>query len=101
MHQGFGLHYKGARCRQLHNPFFKNLFVCQILYLTVICLVKYSILAFSWRLIRKSIRVPVQILANVTTLWGLAVVRDPSVTSDVRVPADDMTSTSSPYFSAR
>ena len=101
IHQGLGLHYEMLDPDIFLTHFFKCLFVGEILYLTVICLVKYSILAFYWRLFGKSIRVPVQILAGVTTLWGLAVVRDPSITSDVRVLTDDMTSYSSPYSSAR
>lgn len=81
--QGYGLHYEVLDPNIFLTHFFKNLFAGEILYLSVLCLVKYSILAFYWRIFARSIRLPVQILAGVTTLWGLAVVRDHSVASDL------------------
>ena len=99
--RGYGLHYEVLDPNTFFTYFFTNLFTSELLYPTVICLVKYSTLAFYWRLFAKSIRVPVYILAGVTTLWGLAVVRITSMSSDPRGPADEMTSISSQFSSAR
>ena len=54
--------------------FFKTLFTGEILYTLTLCSVKYSILAFYFRLFVKSIRIPVYVLTTLVTAWGIAVV---------------------------
>ena len=66
----------------LENPyqivaFAKGLFISEICWTFVIWTVKYSILAFYWRLFsanRRSIQVIIWILAGVVMAWGVAVV---------------------------
>ncbi|KAL9614954.1 MAG: hypothetical protein Q9167_000596 [Letrouitia subvulpina] len=71
--QGYGLHLWVLGQTYALN-FFKNLFAGEILYTLVICLVKYSILAFYSRLFTKAIRIPVFILGSIVTAWGIAVI---------------------------
>lgn len=55
--------------------FFKNLFVGEILYTLVIVTVKYSILAFYYRIFNtKAVRIQALSLSALTTAWGIAVV---------------------------
>ncbi|KAI4209736.1 MAG: hypothetical protein LQ351_007332 [Letrouitia transgressa] len=70
--QGYGLHL-WVLGQTFALDFFKNLFAGEILYTLVICLVKYSILAFYSRLFAKAIRVPVFVLGSIVTAWGIAV----------------------------
>ena len=61
----------------------KGLFISEICWIFVIWIVKYSILAFYWRLFsanRRSIRIIIWVLAAAVTIWGVAVVgaRPPS-----------------------
>lgn len=73
LRQGYGQHYE-ILGEEYATNFFKNLFVGEILYALVICLVKFSILAFYWRLFAATIRVPCYILGFIVTSWGVAVV---------------------------
>ena len=58
----------------METIFFKNLFTSEILYASLICTVKFSILAFYSRLFAASIRVPCYVLAGITAGWGIALV---------------------------
>ncbi|KAI1313262.1 hypothetical protein F5Y03DRAFT_160373 [Xylaria venustula] len=53
-----------------------GLFIAEITYTVTMVLVKYSTLIFYWRVFstKKSIRLPIWILAGVTTLWGISVI---------------------------
>ena len=54
----------------------KGLFISEISYTCIICSVKFSLLAFYWRLFKQStIRVPIYILAAIVSAWGIAVVK--------------------------
>lgn len=74
--QGYGRHYEVLTPAYLPN-FFKNLFTGEILYTLILCCVKYSILAFYFRLFARSIRIPIYVLAGLVTAWGIAVVSSP------------------------
>ena len=63
-------HYHGS----FGEDYLKAIFLEQVLYIIVIGLVKYSILAFYWRLFGASIRIPCYILGAITTCWGIATV---------------------------
>ena len=53
----------------------KGLFISEVSYTCVICSVKFSLLAFYWRLFKQSkIRIPIYVLGAVVTCWGIAVV---------------------------
>ena len=56
--------------------FIKGLYISEVLWTVVIFMVKYSILAFYWRLFSetRSARVAVHILLAVVTCWGFGVV---------------------------
>ena len=71
--QGYGLHFQVLGATFV-TDFFRNLFTGEILYATVLCLVKFSILAFYWRLFNTSIRLPIYILGAVTAAWWIAIV---------------------------
>ncbi|KAL8872930.1 MAG: hypothetical protein Q9174_001533 [Haloplaca sp. 1 TL-2023] len=52
----------------------KGLFISEVSYTIIICSIKFSLLAFYWRLFKQSkIRVPIYILTFVVSCWGLAV----------------------------
>ncbi|KAI0426553.1 hypothetical protein F5Y09DRAFT_59965 [Xylaria sp. FL1042] len=53
-----------------------GLFIAEITYTLTMTLVKYSTLIFYWRIFstKRSIRLPILILAAVTTLWGIAII---------------------------
>ncbi|KAJ6043681.1 uncharacterized protein N7446_001877 [Penicillium canescens] len=74
IHRGVGTHiYKWGILGVSH--FYINLFVCEILYTLSLCLTKYSILLFFWRIFSSSsMRIPIYILASVITAWGLGVI---------------------------
>ena len=53
----------------------KGLFVSEVSYTCIICSVKFSLLAFYWRIFKQSkIRIPIYVLAAVVSAWGVAVV---------------------------
>ena len=53
----------------------KGLFVSEISYTCVICSVKFSLLAFYWRIFKQSkIRIPIYVLGAIVSCWGIAVV---------------------------
>ena len=53
----------------------KGLFISEVSYTCLICSVKFSLLAFYWRIFKQSrIRIPIYILAAVVSAWGIAVV---------------------------
>ena len=54
--------------------FGKSIFTEGILYFLVLGLVKFSMLAFYWRLFRDSIRIPCYILGTLILCWEIAVV---------------------------
>ena len=57
--------------------FEKGLFISELCWTFIIWMVKYSILAFYWRLFstnRRSIRIIIWVLAAAVTIWGVAVV---------------------------
>ena len=74
--QGLGQPIVFEYYRQL-EPFEKGIFISQICWTFGIWTVKYSILAFYWRLFsanRRLIQVIIWILAGAVMAWGLAVV---------------------------
>ncbi|KAL6721256.1 hypothetical protein ACLMJK_000358 [Lecanora helva] len=71
--QGYGQHYYVLGPDFVTN-FFKNLFTGEILYALVICMAKFSILAFYWRLFSASVRIPCFILGTITVCWTIAVI---------------------------
>ena len=57
--------------------FEKGLFISELCWTFIIWMVKYSILAFYWRLFstnRRLIRITIWVLAAAVTIWGVAVV---------------------------
>lgn len=74
LHQGYGRHFEVLDRNTFVPTFFKNLFTGEIIYTLVIVTVKFSILAFYWRLFTQAIRLPVYILGAITSAWGLAVI---------------------------
>lgn len=53
----------------------KGLFISEVSYTIVICSVKFSLLAFYWRIFKQSkIRVPIYVLGAIVSCWGIAVV---------------------------
>ena len=53
----------------------KALFVAEISYTCIICSVKFSLLAFYWRIFKQSkIRIPIYVLGAVVSAWGIAAV---------------------------
>jgi len=77
--QGYGVHFE-ALGPDFVTDFFRNLFVGEIFYTLTLCLAKYSILTFCWRLFGStiSIRLPIYILGAIITSWGIAVVSSSS-----------------------
>ena len=74
LNSGFGKHIEVAG---LHGAtvFAQELYISEICYTVTISCVKYSILAFYWRLFSVSnIRLPIYILTALTTGWGVACV---------------------------
>ena len=53
---------------------FKALWTGELLYTFILCLAKYSILAFYWRIFASAIKIPVCIVAGFVTAWGISVV---------------------------
>ena len=72
------------------TPFFKNLFVGEILYCLTITFAKFSILCFCWRIFgsTKSIRLPIYILSGIVSMWTLAVVSLSYDTQNSKATAD-------------
>ena len=59
------------------SQFLKGLFISEVNWTLVIWIVKYSIIAFYWRLFsanRRSIRIIIWVFAAAVTVWGVAVV---------------------------
>ena len=53
----------------------KGLFISEVSYTIIICSIKFSLLAFYWRIFKQSkIRVPIYILGAIVSCWGIAVV---------------------------
>ena len=71
--RGFGLHLWVLGPGYL-TEFFKFLFAGEIMYFVILCLVKYSILAFYRRIFARNVRIPVYILAGFVTAWGISMV---------------------------
>lgn len=72
--RGVGTHiYKWGITGVSH--FYINLFVCEILYTLALCVNKYSMLLFFWRIFKSTtISIPIYVLAGIITAWGLGVV---------------------------
>ena len=53
------------------------LFLSEPIYICILCTVKFSLLAFYWRLFKQTtiIRIPIYTLATVVSCWGIASVR--------------------------
>lgn len=74
VHRGVGRHIKLYGLEGIEH-FYTGLFVCEILYTLTLCLTKFSILLFFWRIFAKtSIRIPIFILASIVTGWAISVV---------------------------
>ncbi|KAM0796944.1 hypothetical protein BDR22DRAFT_811162 [Usnea florida] len=71
--RGFGLHLWVLGPGYL-TEFFKSLFAGEIMYFVILCLVKYSILAFYRRMFARNVRMPVYILAGFVTAWGISMI---------------------------
>jgi hypothetical protein len=56
-----------------------GLFTAELTYTGVIVFVKFSILAFYWRIFAEStsIKLPIAVMASAAFMWGVAVVRCP------------------------
>ena len=53
----------------------KGLFISEVPYTIIICIIKFSLLAFYWRILKQSkIRIPVYVLGTIVSCWGIAVV---------------------------
>ena len=84
---GFGKHIEVAGLEGA-VVYAKVLFTAEICYTLTITFVKYSILAFYWRLFNVStIRLPIYILTAITTGWGIACVSGYSF-SNQHLPED-------------
>ena len=67
----------------------KGLFISEVSYTCIICSVKFSLLAFYWRLFKQSkIRIPIYVLGTVVTCWGIAVVSLRSLRHKRTLPFD-------------
>ncbi|MCJ1311312.1 hypothetical protein MMC25_004983 [Agyrium rufum] len=52
----------------------KGLFIAEYCYTVVICSIKFSLLAFYWRIFKvTTIRIPIYVIGGVVTCWGIAV----------------------------
>lgn len=71
---GLGLPYKKGNPESIHE-ILRLTFIAEFLYTTLLCFVKFSVLAFYWRTFNsKFTRWLIYILGAITTIWGLAVV---------------------------
>ena len=53
----------------------KGLFISEVSYTIIICSIKFSLLAFYWRIFKQSrIRIPIYVLGAIVSSWGIAVV---------------------------
>ncbi|KAI4240744.1 MAG: hypothetical protein L6R40_004989 [Gallowayella cf. fulva] len=53
----------------------KGLFISELSYTIIICSIKFSLLAFYWRIFKQSkIRIPIYILGATVSFWGIAVI---------------------------
>lgn len=67
----------------------KGLFISEVSYTCIICSVKFSLLAFYWRLFKQSkIRIPIYILGTIVSCWGIAVVSPRSLCRERTLPFD-------------
>ncbi|KAF7184404.1 hypothetical protein CNMCM7691_005224 [Aspergillus felis] len=74
VHRGVGTHIYPLGMTGFSN-FFINLFVCEIFYTLSICMTKYSILMFYWRIFgTTNIRIPIYVIFFLVTGWGLGVI---------------------------
>ncbi|GFF44457.1 hypothetical protein IFM58399_07297 [Aspergillus lentulus] len=74
VYRGVGTHIYPLGMTGFSN-FFINLFVCEIFYTLSICLTKYSILMFYWRIFgTTNIRIPIYVIFFLVTGWGLGVI---------------------------
>ncbi|KAL8654747.1 MAG: hypothetical protein Q9226_003311 [Calogaya cf. arnoldii] len=52
----------------------KGLFISEVSYTIIICSIKFSLLAFYWRIFKQSkIRIPIYVLGVIVSCWGIAV----------------------------
>ena len=71
----------------VHN-IFKVLYILEITYAITMCLVKYSILCFYWRIFKVTqYRIPFYIMFGVVTAWFIAAV---NITGVLRNDADSV-----------
>ncbi|KAH7124688.1 hypothetical protein EDB81DRAFT_846977 [Dactylonectria macrodidyma] len=72
---GFGKHIWAAPLDGL-KVYFQGLFIAEYLYTLSIVLVKWSILAFYWRIFGSvsSTRLPIWVLFGIVSAWGIAVI---------------------------
>ena len=67
----------------------KGLFVSEVSYTCIICSVKFSLLAFYWRIFKQSrIRIPIYVLGAIVSCWGIAVVSPKSLRDECTLPFD-------------
>ncbi|KAL8727983.1 MAG: hypothetical protein Q9181_005500 [Wetmoreana brouardii] len=52
----------------------KGLFISEVSYTIIICSIKFSLLAFYWRIFKQSkIRIPIYVLGAIVSCWGIAI----------------------------
>ncbi|KAH1979742.1 hypothetical protein KXW88_006959 [Aspergillus fumigatus] len=74
VYRGVGTHIYPLGMTGFSN-FFVNLFVYEIFYTLSICVTKYSILMFYWRIFgTTNIRIPIYVIFFLVTCWGLGVI---------------------------
>ncbi len=82
---------------------FKILWTGEFLYPLVLCLAKYSILAFYRRIFASTIKIPVYIIAGFVTAWGISfvgVLLLPVYSTTTRANPGRISRFWSPFFSA-
>lgn len=53
----------------------RGLFISELSYTIIICSIKFSVLAFYWRIFKQSqIRIPIYVIGTIVSCWGVAVV---------------------------
>ena len=71
---GYGKHVWSGRSDAL-LVWAQGLFISEFAYTGVICSIKFSLLAFYWRIFKvTTIRIPIYVIGAVVTCWGIAVV---------------------------
>ncbi|KAL8627300.1 hypothetical protein Q9189_006992 [Teloschistes chrysophthalmus] len=74
IHHGLGRHIWVAP-KDAGVAWAKGLFISEVSYTIIICSIKFSLLAFYWRIFKQSkMRVPIYVLGTIVSCWGIAVI---------------------------